>query len=101
MINVDAKGLRWAPMAPASDLDYTIDWSDWLEPGETIAVSAWSVIGGPDTILLTRAQLLDGSVASVFAFGGVIGGLYTLKNTITTSDGRIDNRTIQLRCQQR
>jgi hypothetical protein len=85
--------------SPTATLDYGFDWRDkgWLEDTETIALSVWAASTG---ITLTQEQSTLG-VTSVFASGGVAGRLYTLTNTITTSQGRVDSRTIQLSCKVR
>jgi hypothetical protein len=65
--------------------------------GETITVSSWTV----DTGLTQSDEDNVAGVTSVFAAGGVAGTSYKLKNTITTSNGRIDSRTIRLSCKNR
>ncbi len=87
--------------APGADLDYGFNWREngWLETDETITSSIWSV--QPDSIALSRHQILQESITSVFVGGGVIGRQYRLTNTIVTSQGRADNRTILLTCNTR
>lgn len=87
--------------APGADLDYGFDWktNGWLEPDETIASSTWSV--QPAGITLSRLQIAEGNITSVFAAGGTNGRQYVLTNTITTSEGRTDSRTIRLHCRPR
>lgn len=87
--------------APGADLDYGFDWREnkWLETGEIITQSAWTV--QPEGITLTRQQIAQDAVTSVFAAGGVNGRQYVLTNTITTSEGRTDSRTIRLNCKTR
>lgn len=83
--------------APASKLDYGFDWNPWLAVGETIVSSTWILDAG-----LTQSDEDNvAGVTSVFAAGGVAGTSYKLKNTITTSSGRIDSRTIRLSCKNR
>lgn len=81
--------------APGANLDYSFDWSAWLEEGETVTDSQWSATSG---ITLSRNQINDGSVTSTYAGGGVLNQTYILTNTITTSSGRIDSRIIRLKC---
>ena len=83
--------------APTSKLDYGFDWNLWLAVGETIITSVWLVDSG-----LTQSNEDNVSgVTSVFVAGGVAGTSYKLKNTITTSNRRIDSRTIRLSCKNR
>lgn len=79
--------------APGANLDYGFDWKSngWLSTGETIETSSWTAPG----LTLTRQQSANG-ITSVFVAGGKKGSTYKLTNTITTSDGRTDSRTIHL-----
>ena len=87
--------------APGADLDYGFDWraNGWLDIDETIQTSTWTV--QPNSLLLSREQISQNAVTSVFAAGGLVGRQYLLTNTIATSKGRVDNRTILLNCRAR
>lgn len=88
--------------APGASLDYGFDWKSngWLKPGEIITASEWAP--APAGIELSRAQLLEArGITSVFATGGVAGYQYRITNTITTSQGRKDSRSITLVCKAR
>ena len=72
-----------------SVLDYSIDWTEMLDAGETITASAWAetpTTGGSD-VTLSR-QTWTGAVATCFVEGGSTGASYAIENTITTSLGR-------------
>ena len=75
-------------------LDYGIDWTFFLATGETITTSVWTV----DTGLVKSLEQNVNNVASLFVTGGVAGTVYKLVNSITTSAGRQDSRTIKLSC---
>lgn len=98
MIRTEPDGIRWIAHAPGSDLDYSVDWTSWLTASETIVTSTWTASAG---ITVSRDNILGERVAVAFAAGGVAGQDYTLTNTITTTDGRVDSRTITLRCRAR
>lgn len=87
--------------APGADLDYGFDWREngWLETGETVTNSNWSV--QPAGMTLSRQQIAQDVITSVFAAGGITARQYVLTNTITTSKGRTDSRTIRLNCKVR
>jgi len=87
-----------ANCAPGADLDYGFDWVDWLETGETVTSSLWSA---PPSVTLARAQLLGDVRTSTFAKIDRAGYTGKITNTITTSDGRTDSRSILLVCRQR
>ena len=82
--------------APNAKLDYGFDWTAWLASGETISTSSWTT----DTLTSSSPQIST-NVTSVFVEGGVVGTSYKIVNTITTSVGRIDSRTIRLSCKNR
>ena len=82
--------------APNAKLDYGFNWINWLASGETISSSTW------DTGALSSSSPQNtGVVTSIIVEGGVVGNSYKLVNTITTSVGRIDIRTITLSCKNR
>ena len=83
--------------SPLAKLDYGFNWSTWLGAAETITVSNWEVTTG---MVMTTPQVASG-VTSVFLEGGVVGTAYYLKNTITTSAGRVDSRTVKILCKNR
>jgi hypothetical protein len=83
--------------SPSAVLDYGFDWSHWLNAGETIVNSVWVVDIG---LTANNPQNVAG-VTSTFISGGVIGNVYKVSNTITTSASRVDTRTFSLSCKQR
>jgi hypothetical protein len=76
----DAVG-PWIVKRPIAELDYAIDWTDWLE-GDTIATSQWSVASG--LTLITQTQVAGRCTA--WLKDGVAGTEYTVTNTITTNN---------------
>lgn len=94
--NKDEKG-QWIAKDPAAVLDYSMDWSTWLEADETISQSTWSVptgITSPDETNTT-------TIATVWLAGGVVGREYTITNLIVTTSGRQDERSFRVRIQNR
>jgi hypothetical protein len=63
--------------------DYSFNWSEILEVGETIATSSWD--GGG---LTSSSATWNGDVTTTFLAGGTTGTVYVCTNTITTSLGR-------------
>lgn len=82
---------------PHAKLDYGFDWSDWLVSGETIAASTWTV---PDGITEGAKQLDDNST-KIWLSGGTAGETYTITNKVTTSGGRIDERSFEIQVENR
>jgi hypothetical protein len=86
--------LQWPIGDPGRYLDYVLDYSCWLRSGETIATSTWSV---PSPLSFVNPSILPGGQrVGVWLQGGTSGTVAQVKNTITTSQGRIDVRTVNL-----
>lgn len=76
---------------PDSDLDYTLDWADWLsEVSDTISTSAWIVDSGlvghneSNTTTTTTTWLKEGTKCNT----------YKATNRIETVGGRTEDRTL-------
>jgi hypothetical protein len=76
---------------------YDVDWSEWLLDGETLTAAAWTVPSG----ITKGATPLTDTVATVWLSGGTVGQTYPIAVRITSSLGRIDDRTIQVIIQNR
>lgn len=83
----DAGGL-WAEQQAGSTLDYTLDWSDRLDTGDSIASSEWLA----DTGLIADRDSNTNSTSTVWLSGGVGGRWYRVSNTVTTGAGRVHIR---------
>lgn len=84
---------------PDSELDYAVDWKNdgYLQAGETIATSAWSITPADGVSLLPSANgALSDGVASISVAGIAAGKHYFLTNSVVTSAGRKDDRSITL-----
>lgn len=81
---------------PDATLDYLVDWSGWLG-SDTISASAWVV---PDGITKTTDSHTT-TTATVWLSGGTAGDVYRVTSRITTAGGRVNDRTITIRCQNR
>lgn len=82
---------------PDAKLDYAVDWSAWLEDGDTITASTWIVPEG----LTASGQTVEGEKTVVWLAGGTAGQSYKVTNRVTTSAGRIDDRTLQVTVRER
>lgn len=76
---------------PAARLDYAVDWSAWLPEGDTVAAAEW-LPGG----LTVDGTSLAGAVATVWLTGGTPGVTYRVTCRVTTTAGRIDDRTMRI-----
>ncbi|MDA5194945.1 phage fiber-tail adaptor protein [Govanella unica] len=84
---------------PEARLDYAIDWSDYLDMGETIVESLWEVT--PAESLSVFVSEHGDSRSQVTLEGGTVRDIYAVTNRITTSLGRIDDRSLTIRVQER
>lgn len=68
----------------AEVLDYTFDWytNGWLESGETISTSSWTVAAG----ITKDSDSNTTTTTTIWVSGGTSGQTYKLTNTITTSN---------------
>ena len=84
--------------SPYAVLDYTIDWEDWLESGETISTATWSI---PSGLTDEENESNTTTSATVWVSGGVLGTRYAVRGHIVTSEGREDSRTIYITVEAR
>lgn len=82
---------------PNAELDYGFDWSDWLADGETISSSSWEVDSGI-TVVSSSASTTR---TVVWLSGGTVGETYKATNSIVTSVGRKDDRTLYVYIEER
>lgn len=83
----------WPSKDPNEVLDYGIDWSPRMTPGETITVSTWQVPDG----LTASTQSYGADNTTIWLSGGAEGEIYTLLNRITTSQGRIYDQSVKIK----
>ena len=82
---------------PDADLDYGVDWSDWLQSGEVISTSSWTVPAG----ITTHDEAKTDTGTTIWASGGTVKTSYDLTNKIVTDAARTDERTIRITVEQR
>ena len=85
---------------PDADLDWTIDWSGWLATGETIEESVWSA--PDDSGIEVHDSVLDEAKTKATAWlNGGAEGRHLVTNSIVTSAGRKDNRSLLVTVRER
>lgn len=77
------------PKDPAANIPLHFDWSEWLEDGDTITDSVWSVPAG----ITAGSDSFTTTVATIWVTGGTAGE-YRFRNTVTTAAGLIDRRSV-------
>jgi hypothetical protein len=86
-----AAGWRAPDKDPVAILDYTIDWSDWLDT-DTIKTSTWEA----DTGITIDATSGTTTATTVWLSGGTAETKYEITNTITTLGGRTTRQSFTL-----
>lgn len=82
---------------PNAVLDYAFDWSDWLESSEIINTHTIIV----DTGITKDSDNESSGIVTIWLSGGTAGTNYTLACKIVTNEGRTDERSITIKCQER
>lgn len=83
---------------PADQLDYDMDFSDWLTESDTIT-SAEAVSSIPEE-LEVLSVLVDSPIVKVWIAGGLDGTTYKVTSTIATSEGRIKELEFKIRVKE-
>ena len=81
---------------PDAVLDFTVDWSDWLD-SDTIASVTWVVPTG----ITKDSDTKTTTTATIWLSGGTVGTNYSIVCRITTAGGRTDDRTFVVKCKDR
>jgi hypothetical protein len=81
-----------------SSLDYWWDWSDWLEEGDSIASAEVDV---PPPLAAVDSPVIASGKVTQQIFGGNAGSLYRVTCRVTTANGLVDERSLQLEVVQR
>jgi hypothetical protein len=92
-----------APLDPNGKYDYIIDWTLWLDPvADTISVSTWIV---PTGITGSNEAIINASKATRIwlevANAALLGTKQTITNRITTAGGRIEDRSFEIRIEEK
>lgn len=82
---------------PNARLDYTVDWSSWLEPDSDTIDSA-TVIGSSG--ITVELASWTATQTKAWVSGGEAGNSYDVTFRVTTAGGRTDDRTITINCKE-
>lgn len=89
---------------PQAKLDYQVTWADWLEAGETISTSAFAIDVAPDAILVISSSPASSNTtttATVWLEAGTVGKTYRVRNRITTTSGRTEDKSFDVTIMQK
>ena len=82
---------------PEAKLDYSVDWIDWLESGEVIVTSTWTVPSG----ITKDSDSNSDSAATIWLLGGTAGEEYKVVNHVVTDTPREDDRMLTIKVRNR
>lgn len=87
---------HWLPVAPGAELDYSVEWADWLG-ADTLQTVVWSIATG----LTMISQNQNSTQATIWLKGFVVGVTYEVSCSIVTAGSRKDTRFFNLICKKR
>lgn len=88
---------NWPNKDPDDELDYVVDWSQWLGE-DTIVSAAWSI--SPSGALALERQSETDDKATVWLSGGEVGSTYEVTCQITTAAGRTRSQTTKIKIKE-
>jgi hypothetical protein len=88
---------------PDATLDYAIDWSEWLPDGDALSTATWTVTGADAalTVAGSPAPSHAAGIATAWLTGGTDRVDYRVTCRVTTTGGRVDDRSILVRVRER
>ena len=90
---------------PDAVLDYSFDWSDWLDDGVSEAISSHTIeiVSDEETSpdLTKDSDSESSGVVTVWLSGGTAGVSYSVRCEIETDASRTDERTMLVKVQER
>lgn len=89
---------------PGDEVDYGFDWTPWLRgidgtEDDTIVTSSWAIVG-TGSLNFPKPGTFTSKKTLVWLGGGDPGKNYVVTNTITTSSGRIGERSLSIPVKQ-
>ena len=82
---------------PQSVLDYGFDWSDWLDTGDTVSTSTWTVPTG----ITEDSETETSTATTIWLSGGTVGKKYKITNRMVTANGRTVDRSFYVKVESR
>lgn len=94
----------WISKDPESQLIYSMDWSEWLPTGDTLASVVYTLqvrANDPEPLIKGATGIQSDVISFVELSGGQVGKLYTVTAAITTVDGLTDRRSFRVKVENR
>lgn len=84
---------------PSAVMIYTLDWTDWLDNGDSIATANWTAAArrnDPTPLVIVDSGISTGTATYVELSGGQADKTYIVGVTITTANGITDARNFRV-----
>lgn len=86
---------------PDAVRQFQMDWTLWLADGETIADAEIIVDDDSATPVTVDSSSHDDEIVAFTLSGGTTGTAAKVTCRVTTSDGQVDDRTVDIRVRER
>lgn len=99
----DTQG-SWIAKDPSAQLVYSMDWSEWLPVGDTVASVTYTLqvrANDPAPLVRQSQGVQSGTLTYVELSGGAVSKVYTVTAAITTTDGNTDRRSFRVKVENR
>jgi hypothetical protein len=95
----------WIQKDTEAQLVYTMDWSEWLATGETIASVTYSIAARANDanppVIESQGRTNANTATYVEISAGTVGKIYTVTASIQTDSGATDRRNFRIRVENR
>lgn len=94
----------WIPKDRLATLTYSMDWSEWLPQGASIASVSYSLTNpqyNPTPLVINSSGVQGGTITYAVLSGGTKGKIYTVTAAITLDNGQTDRRAFRVRVEDR
>ena len=88
---------------PEALLTYALDWTNWLEQGDTLSTATWEIVAranDPDPLVKVNNGI-QGNVTYITLDEGQVGKTYTVFCKVVTVDGLEDRRFFKVKTEAR
>ncbi len=82
---------------PASTVDYSFDWTNWLTADEVLSATSWFITPNDAQAPDLGVEISAGNTRGIYISGGAAGQRYKLTCRATTSANRTAERSITIR----
>lgn len=90
----------WIDKDVEAQLQYTLDWSEWLDAGDSVSVVDYDVAArrNDPTPLTTVSSGIDGTSKKTYIelSGGQVDKVYIVTAKVTTANGLVDRRNFRV-----